>query len=504
MSTNSVIERGLQHLPQEVWLEILSWLTCERDAVLEENERGGFRFQRRIPEARIVLNNTEADLRNLCLTCRFLNFNTQPALYECFDQDVKEPRSLLLFLRSLLRQPNFALHVRRVYAHFLRSDLARFYGRRLDGEVGSLFTSVLKRHHSMGDSTRSQFLKLFHVGCTMGDTLMVLLLWHTPNLRELYIEHEDGRGYSMLEELILKAFVHPDSCLPFSKLQKLRIWFHLSHNFSPVSPWLLLPSLRSLDVGHLYAFPCIPALQDLESLRWRVDSTRPSIGLPKFTSSLTSLAIHCDDMTPDALDDILFYCTALKSFELYLRPYRAKNLAQFNLYRTLQSLLCRKDSLNILRLDGMWSIENPGGHFIRGTEMETREHGKHLPSPVSFRDFAKLTHLLVPEPALHDWLTDYRADILPPTLEVLELPTFEIGSRAEIDELVKELASEGSKQCPRLEVITFGLKGRDVGSIRGILTIRFNQWGYRVEAQNAIGEFVAVDDLALPIDSEGV
>ncbi|KAF2814731.1 uncharacterized protein BDZ99DRAFT_515507 [Mytilinidion resinicola] len=500
MSTRSPNQRGLEQLPRELWLEILSWLTCERDAVLEVNERDGMDFQRRIPKAMTVLKATKADLRNLCLTCRFLNFNTQPALYEFFDQVVKEPRSLPLFLRTLLRQPKLALHVRRVDAHFLVSDRARFYGRRLPREDGPLFTSALNRHRFMGDKTRKQFQDLFRVGSTMGDTLAVLLLWHTPNLRELNIEHEDGPGYAMLEELILKTLLYPVSSLPFSKLQKLKIWFSSPHEFSRASPWLLLPSLQSLDVRGTYASTCNPALQDLKNLRWRVDSIRSLNNLATFTSSVTSLVIHCDKMILDALYDILFYCKALKSFELYWSPFHPKNPTDFNLHETLKALLCRKDSLSKLRLDIGPRLEGAGRYFVRGTESKLQEREKNVPSAVSFKAFEQLTHLHVPGPALHEWLTVYRDDVLPPTLEILKLPTFEISTRDEIDDLVNELVLKGLGQCPLLKMITFGLNGEDMRGIRGTLSIRFNEGGFSVEARNASGDLVEVDDLALVVD----
>lgn len=433
MSSPSRIESNLESLPTELWLKVLSWLTVERETVLLRDGTSYHKLYKRDEEVMAILKATTNDLRNVCLTSRLLNIKTQPTLYERFDQASAEPRSIVLFLRTILRQPDFALHVKRL---------------------------------------------------TMTGNLALLLLWQTVNLSELSILLHDDISPGMVRELIVQSLLpsrNPDYRPPFGNLRRVKIWLYGGGHFSQVSPWLMLPSLQILHVETNYASE-VPALTDLGLL----NSQLISRGSPILNASITSLVIKLSTISADELTDILNFCKALTSLEIewQTRPPPSKSP---DMQLVGQALLRRKDTLKKLVLDmrpytNDWYPSYCYRGFNKEHEMKEDRWPTDQPPLCSFQPFEKLAYLDVEGLFMYQWLLDYRKDILPPTLEVLRLPTFDLQYKEEVNELIEELASEGPQQCYRLRLIEFHLRARYLGPKRGTVSIHFNQWGFSTTA----------------------
>ncbi|OCL11593.1 hypothetical protein AOQ84DRAFT_386723 [Glonium stellatum] len=467
--------RTLDDLPAELLLEILSYISSSRSAYNDNMLRPDPMIRER---GKYVGNpaNPNAELWSLCLTNRYLNYVSEPVLYQEFHHALWESPALIYFLRTIIRRPHLAGHVKRVSLDYL--NLFKAFDTLWDRLAAPTTLLVDKDDIQLFLQTARQSLLMSRVNETriskLEDSALVLLLFsQASNLRELHYNVSGNLLTQASTDLINTALWNMlvfDSkeleVFPFSSLKKVSLSYvnadegssHETGGFplNRASAWLFLPSVESLELFRCTLGRFRPRSMLINSSGRTYDRLHVHRRLPSALSaaSLTSITFRDSIVDPDALYDMLSNCKSLKSFDL---EWSSRHVDYDRVGRALRT---QKHSLETLRLNASKAIHD---YCPAIEEIEYR-----VDSLGSLHDFKKLSFIDVPGLAITGWRIPLRLDeTLPPNIQTLKIQSLGLSPLYQIGELGC-VAPERFRSLRLIEVGVWELQLADYLMVNGV------------------------------------
>ena len=135
--------------------------------------------------------NPNAELWSLCLTNRYLNYVSEPVLYQEFHHTLQESPALVYFLRTIIRRPHLASQVKRISLDYI--NVLKAFDTAWDRPSAPPTLLVDKDDVQLFLQTARKSLLMSKVDekriWGLEDSALVLLLFsQASNLRELHYD----------------------------------------------------------------------------------------------------------------------------------------------------------------------------------------------------------------------------------------------------------------------------------------------------------------------------
>jgi len=448
----------LDGLPVELLLKILSYISSRRSALNDSTFQSD-------PTTWEYPTNPNATLWSLCLTNRYLNYVSEPVLYQEFHHTLLEYPTLICFLRAIIRRPHLASHVKRISLDYTNLYKTFEYSwhlppppsitppvNPLGGDDLRLFIRTARESLLVSKVDEARIWRL-------EDPALVLLLFsQTSNLQELHynVTGNHLKQDSTINTAIWDMLVSDGRLLglfPFRSLRKVTLSSfnaveerNRRFTFKSTAAWLFLPSVETLNLsGCIMSIICPYGVFTRSSDEPCLQERLPA-GLS--VSSLTSITFRDSVVHIDALYDMLSHCKSLKSFDFqWDRPEVGSGDYDYgNIGRALRT---QNHSLQTLRFDATKAIDDHGPVILK--EYMVDSFG-------SLKIFEKLSYVDVPGLATIKLETPLDLDeFLPPNIQTLKIQSIGYNDLYQIEELAR-VAPESFPSLLLVEIGVWELK----------------------------------------------
>ncbi|XTI84487.1 hypothetical protein V2W45_1465548 [Cenococcum geophilum] len=418
--------------------------------------------------------NPNATLWSLCLTNRYLNYVSEPVLYQEFHHTFLEYPALVHFLRAIIRRPHLASHVKRIsldYTYLFKTFEYSWHlpppspksppGYPLGDDDLRLFIRTARESLlvSKADETRIWRLE---------DPALVLLLFsQASNLRELHYNVSGNQlkqdSTHLINTALWDMLVSDGRLLrpfPFSSLRKVTLssfntvkeWDGAKRRFAlnSTAAWLFLPSVESLDLSGCIMDKFCPYAISISSSDQPYERPRIHERLPPELSvvSLTSITFRDSVVHMDALYDMLSHCKSLKSFDFQWDGPEI-GPGDYDYGKVGRALRTQKHSLETLRFDATKVIYEYDPVILKHCMVDSFE---------SLKFFEKLSYVDVPGLATIKLEILLGLDeILPPNIQTLKIQSIGYNDLYQIEELAR-VAPERFRSLLLVEIGVWELK----------------------------------------------
>ena len=472
--------RTLDGLPAELLLEILSYISNSRSAFNDSTFRPDPMIWKK---GRYVGNpaNPNAELWSLCLTNRYLNYVSEPVLYQEFHHALWKSPALVHFLRAIIRRPHLASQVKKISLVYIKT----FDTRRdrpsapptplANKDDVQLFLQAVRKSYIMYKVDEKQIWRL------EDSALVILLFSQVSNLRELHY-NLSGKlltqaSTDLVNTTLWDMLVFDGRQLggfPFGSLKKVTLSSINTNKengyetsrfpLNRTAAWLFLPSVESLDLFSckMHQFSPYSMFTSLSGQTYNQPRLHKRLPPRLSVASLTSITFRDSVVDMDALYDMLSHCKSLKSFDFQWGSpdfdtfdfdsldFGSRQIDYGKVGRALQT---QKHSLETLMLDATKAIDD------YGPAMEKIKY--RIDSLGSLQNFKKLSYVDVPGLAIMGWKISLGLDeVLPPNIQTLKIQSIGYNPLYQIEELAR-VAPESFRSLRLVEIGVWELKLAD-------------------------------------------
>ena len=380
-------------------------------------------------------------LYNLSLVSKDLHILTESFLYQKYENTGRGPedfRHFLPFLRTIVRSPSLAQHVKCVALRGWETDeivALRGYSDmralQLCEEDLQLYIDAIKRLKAPEEagwiSAISESRDGFPSEYRDEDAFVALLLSQLSNLEELQLSevpYLSSRTWSVADLAGQKQCQSSFNELhPLSNLRKLQVRSNDSKygfNIEDIWPLLRLPSLRTFD-----ALRC----------QWdeRVWERSPN------NSLMHTIILEQCAFTAKALELLVAPCKALKVFRFSHGQLHANNITPFTAKQAIEILQPHQSTIEDLKLDldeewEVWPKQGWESYQISDTMVNTLSNFQNLVSLEAGQQSLLGIHYLKLDTTSPESVRRL-TEILPPSLEYLSLLFCDMRIEASLFEL---------------------------------------------------------------------
>lgn len=469
--------RTLDGLPAELLLEILSYISSSRSAFNDSIFRPDPMTWKK---GRYVGNpaNPNAELWSLCLTNRYLNYVSEPVLYQEFHHTLWKSSALVYFLRAIIRRPHLASQVKKISLDYIKTfDTRR--GRAsapptplANKDDVQLFLQAVRKSFIMYKVDEKQIWRL------EDSALVILLFSQVSNLRELHYNVSGNLPTQASTDLVnatlwdmLVFDGHQLGVFPFGSLRKVTLssvntdkeggYGTSGFPLDRTAAWLFLPSVESLDLSSckMNRFSPYSMFTNLSGQTYNKSRLHKRLPPRLSVASLTSITFRDSVVDMDALYDMLSHCKSLKSFD-FQWDGPGFGSSQIDYGKVGRALQTQKHSLETLMLDITKAIDDYG---------PTMEKIKYrIDSLGLLQNFKKLSYVDVPGLAIVGWKTPWGLnEILPPNIQTLKIQSIGYNPLYQIEELAR-VAPESFRSLQLVEIGVWELKLADYLITNGV------------------------------------
>ncbi|OCK74956.1 hypothetical protein K432DRAFT_386497 [Lepidopterella palustris CBS 459.81] len=292
------------------------------------------------------LSGRTNDLCNLCLVSLIMKSITEPILYYLYSYEMfKQAYSFRPFLRTIIRRPELAAHVRvaKIRVWNTPQDVDLFMNEpdphlpadlRLFIEAGNAGDVPLSTEPAwFGSITRG-----------VEDAEVMLLVSRLPKLQELHLRlppSSRNRWTFVINEAKKALSREPAMFKSFKRLCVENGAGEGGFQLIRMTPFFRLPSLRTFEAYQCQDGPLTPL--DFEKF---AEKFRGSF-------SITSINIEWSSLSAEAVTAIITSCKMLRSFK-YSHHYKVVSRLSTDQFSTLElvnALRAHRDTLEIMKLD---------------------------------------------------------------------------------------------------------------------------------------------------------